>query len=83
MSQTTVEYREHLARRISNKLILEHRITICRRLSEFLEVDSKLNDQEAIRYWVKIKVNEGLDVNQEAYRQLERELLEIIPINDE
>lgn len=83
MSQTTMEYRDHLARRISNKLIREHSINTSGGLSEFLEVDSGLNNQQAIRSWVRNEVNEGLDVSQEAYEQLQRKLINITPINDD
>jgi hypothetical protein len=83
MSQTLVDYRVHLATRISNKLILEHSINTSSGLSEFLELDSRLNNQQAIRYWVKDQIEEGLDVTQEPYTQLERILMEISPINDE
>ena len=83
MSQTLVDYREHLARHISNQLILAHKIDIFIGLAEFLEVDSRLNNQQAIRCWVRKQVEEGLDVTQEPYTQLERMLINITPINDE
>lgn len=82
-SNCHTSYRHDLARRISNRLILKHEINSFSGLSEFLEVDCNFNNQQAVRCWVRNEIDEGLDINQEPYEQIEKKLISITPRCDE
>ncbi len=62
----------HESRRLANELILEYNITEYDDFADLLEVDSHLNGQKAVRYWVnqQLPYIDADETPEERYRQL-------------
>ncbi|MEX6457625.1 hypothetical protein AB6N28_08980 [Moraxella osloensis] len=62
----------HESRLLANELILEYNITEYDDFADLLEVDSHLNGQKAVRYWVnqQLPYIDADETPNERYRQL-------------
>lgn len=68
------------ANRIANKLICELCIQLNGNLARFLDVDSSLDNHNAVRVWVQQHLNSSNQNNDKDYEYFKRKMSECMPI---